>query len=120
MKSRANNALLASTSAILVGLFACAMIIHSANLQAENSAQEFIELVQMGVGAEDNNDIALKIALGPKDGDIAKDVAKETGDAVKKAQEETAKAVDEEITKALAKGESAGKGKQILVVAVLS
>mmetsp|Transcript_78341 Transcript_78341/g.210771 ORF Transcript_78341/g.210771 Transcript_78341/m.210771 type:complete len:118 (-) Transcript_78341:47-400(-) len=63
----------------------------------------------MGVGAEDANDLALKIALGPKNGDISKDVAKATIDAVNKARNETQKAVDDEITKALAKGVDGGK-----------
>ena len=67
----------------------------------------------MGVGAEDNNDLALKIALGPKDGDIADDVSKESEDAVAKARDETSKAVEDEISQALSKAEDDGKGTSL-------
>ncbi len=86
------------------------LIISSAELKSDLSGEYYTQLVQIGVGAEDNNDLALKIALGPKDGDVTEDVTKESEEAVKKAKDETSKAVDDEISAALTKAETAGKG----------
>jgi hypothetical protein len=64
--------------------------------------------VQMGVGAEEDNDKQLQMALGD-DGDIEAEVADMTEEAVEEAMEETQAGVDEEINNALADGEANGK-----------
>ena len=62
----------------------------------------------MGVGAEEDNDRQLQMALGD-DGDIEAEVADMTEEAVEEAMEETQAGVDEEINNALADGEANGK-----------
>jgi hypothetical protein len=94
---------LAAALLVAIGVCAAVLILSARDLQRQPSA-----LVQMGVGAEDDNDAALKMALGP-DGDIDADVKKETEEAVGKATEETQAGVDEEINAALADGEDNGK-----------
>jgi hypothetical protein len=94
---------LAAVLLAAMGVCAAVLILSARDLHRHPSA-----LVQMGVGAEDDNDAALKMALGP-DGDIDDDVKKETEEAVGKATEETQAGVDEEINAALADGEADGK-----------
>ncbi len=110
MRATERGALIASASIVALGLVASVLIISSAELKSDSTGEYYTQLVQIGVGAEDNNDLALKIALGPKDGDVTEDVTKQSKEAVAKARDETSKAVDEEITAALTKGETAGKG----------
>ncbi len=113
MKATERGALFASSSIVAVGLIASVLIISSAELKSDLSGEYYTQLVQIGVGAEDNNDLALKIALGPKDGDVSADVTKESEAAVAKARDETSKAADDEISAALTKAETEGKGKMI-------
>jgi hypothetical protein len=94
---------LAAALLVAMGVCAAVLILSARDLQRQPSA-----LVQMGVGAEDDNDAALKMALGP-DGEIDADVKNETEEAVGKAMEETQAGVDEEINAALADGEANGK-----------
>ena len=110
MKASEKGALIASASIVALGLIASVLIISSAELNSDFNGEYFTQLVQIGVGAEDNNDLALKIALGPKDGDVTEDVTKQSEEAVAKARDETAKAADEEISAALTKAETDGKG----------
>ena len=109
MKATEKGALIASASIVALGLMASVLIISSAELKSDFNG-EYYQLVQIGVGAEDNNDLALKIALGPKDGDVTEDVTKQSEEAVAKARDETSKAADEEISAALSKAETDGKG----------
>eukprot|EP00277_Geminigera_cryophila_P044061 CAMPEP_0173082924 /NCGR_PEP_ID=MMETSP1102-20130122/18906_1 /TAXON_ID=49646 /ORGANISM="Geminigera sp., Strain Caron Lab Isolate" /LENGTH=156 /DNA_ID=CAMNT_0013959285 /DNA_START=62 /DNA_END=532 /DNA_ORIENTATION=+ len=86
-----------------MGLCAAVCILSARNLQRHPS-----ELIQMGVGAENDNDNALKMALGD-DGDVEAEVEEMTEEAVEEAMHETQDGVDEEINNALADGEASGK-----------
>jgi hypothetical protein len=86
-----------------MGLCAAVLIITARDLQGQTP-----ELIQMGVGAEAENDKQLKMALGD-DGDIEAEVNEMTEEAVEEAVAETQAGVDEEINNALAEGESTGQ-----------
>ena len=88
---------------VAMGVCAAALILSARSLQRHPSA-----LVQMGVGAEGENDAALKMALGD-DGDIEAEVEEMTEEAVEEAMQETQDGVDEEINAALADGEANGQ-----------
>lgn len=94
---------LLSALVVVAGVFACALILSQRSLQRSRPM-----LIQMGVGAEADNDAAIVSALGPDEGDVEAEVAAMTDEAVKQAQEETQAGVDEEINNALAEGEATG------------
>lgn len=93
---------LLSALLVVAGVFACALILSQRSLQRSRPM-----LIQMGVGAEADNDAAIVSALGDE-GDVEAEVAAMTDEAVKQAQEETQAGVDEEINNALAEGEATG------------
>ena len=94
---------LLSALVVVAGVFACALVLSQRSLQRSRPM-----LIQMGVGAEADNDAAIVSALGPDEGDVEAEVAAMTDEAVKQAQEETQAGVDEEINNALAEGEATG------------
>ena len=98
-----------AAAVVLTGLAAAILIISSANLRGDSTGGDYVALIQMGLGAEDENDAMIMAALG-KDGDIAKDVVKATDEAVAKATNETSQAVSDEISAALDAGAKAGQG----------
>uniref|UniRef100_A0A7S0E5E5 Uncharacterized protein n=1 Tax=Hanusia phi TaxID=3032 RepID=A0A7S0E5E5_9CRYP len=85
-----------------------AMLVVNGILQSSKVESDY-KLVQMGMGAEEENDKMLINALGAEDGDTSKEVEEMTEEEVTAAEEATQEGVDEEINDALADAESAAK-----------
>ncbi|EKX50601.1 hypothetical protein GUITHDRAFT_151197 [Guillardia theta CCMP2712] len=98
---------MATMMAAVMGLLV-AMLVVNGVLQSSKGEDEYM-LVQMGMGAEEENDKMLINALGAEDGDTTKEVEEMTEEEVLAAEEATQEGVDEEINNALADAESAAK-----------
>ena len=96
-----------------------AMLVVNGILQSSKGEDEYM-LVQMGMGAEEENDKMLINALGAEDGDTTKEVEEMTEEEVLAAEEATQEGVDEEINNALADAESAAKGAELPALNILS